>query len=284
MSARTGDSVKTVVPKSFMANTRIELELGGANRHQSSVGNVSGLASCQVWEAGSGHCGESNKHLRKFRVGTLNVNTLRGRVCEVVETLSRRKVDVCCIQETRYRSGNCRSQWQGHQVQALLVRKWQRHCRCRSVCGRRMDRESFWGSENLRQNYHSLPACGYLPVCALQSGLSDEVKDLFFDQLRAVTARIPASEFLIPCGDWNGHVGHAGTGYKEVHGAKGYGRPEPDVKGERILEYALAFDLLLGNTCFKKRDSHITYKSGNTATQIDFILFRRTMRKLVTDV
>ena len=29
------------------------------------------------------------------------------------------------------------------------------------------------------------------------------------------------------------------------------------VEGERILEYALAFDLLLGNTCFKKRDSHL---------------------------
>ena len=26
--------------------------------------------------------------------GSLNVNTLRGRVCEVVETLSQRKVDV----------------------------------------------------------------------------------------------------------------------------------------------------------------------------------------------
>ena len=65
----------------------------------------------------------------------------------------------------------------------------------------------------------------------------------------------------------------------------GYGRPEPDVEGERILEYALAFDLLLGNTCFKKRDSHLTtYRSGNAATQIDFILFCRTMRKLVTDV
>ena len=65
----------------------------------------------------------------------------------------------------------------------------------------------------------------------------------------------------------------------------GYDRPEPDVKGERTLEYALAFDLLVENTCFKKRDSHlITYKSGNIATQIDFILFRRTMRRLVTDV
>ena len=50
-----------------------------------------------------------------------------------------------------------------------------------------------------------------------------------FDQLRAVTARIPASEFLIPCGDWNGHVGRACTGYREVHGGMGYGRPESDV-------------------------------------------------------
>ena len=30
-------------------------------------------------------------------MGTLNVNTLKGRVCEVVETLSRRKVDLCCV-------------------------------------------------------------------------------------------------------------------------------------------------------------------------------------------
>ena len=110
-------------------------------------------------------------------------------------------------------------------------------------------------------------------------------KDLFFDQLHAVTARIPRSELLIPCGDWNGHVGRAGTEYREVNGGMGYGRSEPDVEGERILEYALAFDLLLGNTCFKKRDRHlITYKSGNAATQIDFILFPRAMHKLVTDV
>ena len=84
---------------------------------------------------------------------------------------------------------------------------------------------------------------------------------------------------------WNGHVGRAGTGYREVHGGMGYGWPEPDVEGERILEYALAFDLLLGNTCFKKGDSHLTtYRSGNAARQIDFILFCRTMRRLVTDV
>ena len=40
-------------------------------------------------------------------MGTLSVITLRGRVCEVVETLSSRKVDVCCIQETIFSGGSC---------------------------------------------------------------------------------------------------------------------------------------------------------------------------------
>ena len=121
-----------------------------------------------------------------------------------------------------------------------------------------------------------------LSVYATPCGLSDSVKDLFYDQLRAVTAMIPASEFLIPCGDWNGHVGSTGSGYKEVHVGYGYGKPDPDSEGERILEYELAYDLFFCNTCFKKRDSHlITYRSGNTATQIDFMLFRKSLRKLV---
>ena len=274
-----------------MAMTSTGTLLGGANRHQSSVGDVSGLASCQVWEAGSGHCGESSKHLRKFRVGTLNVNTLRGRVCEVVETLSRRKVDVCCIQETRYRGGNCRIikgkntryklYWSGNDkgtagVGVFVAEEWiEKVFEVQRVCDRILLVKLIVGQRVVT----------LLSVYAPQSGLSDVDKDLFFDQLRAVTARIPRSELLIQCGDWNGHVGRAGTEYREVHGGMGYGRSEPDVEGERILEYALAFDLLLGNTCFKKRDSHlITYKSGNAATQIDFILFPRAMRKLVTDV
>ena len=237
MSARTGDPVKkTIVPKSYMASRKIGSELCSANRHQSSVGNISGLASCQVWEAG--HCGESSKHLRKFRVGTLSVNTLRGRVCKVVETLSRRKVDVCCIQETRYRGGNCRTIkcedtryklcWSGNDkgtagVGVFVAEEWIEKVFVQRVSDRIILVKLIVGQHVVT----------FLSVYAPQSGLSDEVKDLFFDQLCAVTARIPASEFLIPCGDWNGHVGRAGTGYREVHGGMGYGRPEPDVEGER---------------------------------------------------
>ena len=56
---------------------------------------------------GSGHCIESSKHLRTFKVCIVNVNTLKGWVCEPVVTLSLRKVDHCCVQDTRYYSGHC---------------------------------------------------------------------------------------------------------------------------------------------------------------------------------
>ena len=127
-----------------MAESTNEVTLGDAGRNQISVSGVSGLAPSQVWGAGSGHCGKSSKHLRNFRVGTLNVNTLKGRVCEVVETLSRRKVDLCCVQETRYRGGKWPyNDGQRLKVQTVLVWKQQGYCWCWSVCGREVDREGF---------------------------------------------------------------------------------------------------------------------------------------------
>ena len=163
-------------------------------------------------------------------------------------------MDVCCIEETRYHGGNCctikdkdtryKFYWSGNDkgtagVGVFVAEEWIEKV---FEVQRVSDRITL---VKLVVGQHAVT---FLSVYAPQSGLSVEVKDLFFDQLRAVTARIPASEFLIPCGDWNGHVGRAGTGYREVHGGMGYGRPEPDVEGERTLEYALAFDLLVGNT------------------------------------
>ena len=80
----------------------------GRSRHDKRKNRKSRLGPSQVWRAGSGHCSKSSKHLRNFRVGTLNVNTQKGRDSQVVETLSHRKVDLCCGQETRYRGGHCR--------------------------------------------------------------------------------------------------------------------------------------------------------------------------------
>ena len=76
--------------------------IGGAGNHR-LVGSVSGLAARGCGAAGSGPCGESSKCPKSFRVGTLNVGTMKGKASEVVETLSRRRVDLCCLQETRWK-------------------------------------------------------------------------------------------------------------------------------------------------------------------------------------
>ena len=44
----------------------------------------------------------------KLRVCSLNVGTMRGRASEVVETMSRRNVDACYIQEVRWRGASTR--------------------------------------------------------------------------------------------------------------------------------------------------------------------------------
>ena len=80
-------------------------------------------------------------------------------------------------------------------------------------------------------------------------------------------------------------MGRAGVGFRDVHGGFGYGPEAPDAEGESILEFALANGLVVGNTCFKKSDNHlITYRSGGATTQVDYILYRKSMRKQVLNV
>ncbi|ESN96759.1 hypothetical protein HELRODRAFT_163870 [Helobdella robusta] len=39
-----------------------------------------------------------------LRLGTLNVGSLTGRSMEIAEMLERRRIDICCLQETRWKS------------------------------------------------------------------------------------------------------------------------------------------------------------------------------------
>ena len=67
--------------------------------------NASDLTDSRVWNAGSGS-GESSEHSKTtFRVASLNVGSLKNRGNEAVETMFRRRVDICAIQEHRWAGG-----------------------------------------------------------------------------------------------------------------------------------------------------------------------------------
>ena len=59
-----------------------------------------------------------------------------------------------------------------------------------------------------------------------------------------------------------------------VHGRWVYGSRNKE--GDAILEEALAHGLVILNTLFKKRESHlVTYESRGIKTQVDYIMTRR---------
>ena len=47
-------------------------------------------------------------------------------------------------------------------------------------------------------------------------------------------------------------------------------------RGRKVLDFVVAFDLMIANTFFRKRESHlVTFSSGHHFSQIDFVLTRR---------
>ena len=209
-----------------------------------------------------------------FKIASWNIGTMRGRSSEIVETITRRNVDLCCVQEVRWRGASARHItgkdsrykffWVGNNqgtsgVGVLLAEKWvDKVYDIKRVSDRIMLIKLLVGEAVLT----------VLFVYAPQTGLEESTTDAFYASLQTVISELPDKEIVIPCGDWNGHVGREAAGYEGVRGGSGYGESNAD--GDRVLV---------------KRDSHlITYQSGNAKTQIDFILVRKRNLKMAKDI
>jgi hypothetical protein len=97
-----------------------------------------------------------------------------------------------------------------------------------------------------------------------------------------LVSSMPISEKLFIGGDLNGHVGSTRVGFDGVQGGFGYGSRNQE--GEGILNFALAYDLIVTKTLFRKIVSHlVTFSSGKHYRQINFILARREDRHVCLD-
>jgi hypothetical protein len=109
---------------------------------------------------------------------------------------------------------------------------------------------------------------------APQIGLNESVKMQFWEELDALVSSVPIYEKIFIGGDLNGHVASTRVGFDGVHGGFEYGSRNQE--GEVILNFVLAYDLIVANTLFRKKVSHlVTFSSGQHCSQIDFILTRR---------
>jgi hypothetical protein len=97
-----------------------------------------------------------------------------------------------------------------------------------------------------------------------------------------LVSSVPISEKLFIGGDLNGHVGSTRVCFDWVHEGFGYGSRNQE--GDSILNFVVVYNLIVANTLFRKRVSHlVTFSSGQHCSQIDFILVRREDRHTSLD-
>lgn len=218
-----------------------------------------------------------------LRFATLNIGTLTGRSRELAELLKRRRVDIACIQETRWKGQKSRDIGDGYKLiyhgttntkgVAVIISEDLRS-RVAEV-HRHSDRLMSVVIDTDDRRLHIYSA--YAP----QTGCEEDEKDHFWQELYDQVSSCPAEDLLLLGGDLNGHVGSARDGYN-CHGGNGYGMRNDD--GCRILDFAEATDLVIANTFFQKRTSHlITYTSRPNTSQIDFVLLRKRDFPIVVD-
>ena len=214
----------------------------------------------------------------KMRLGTWNIGTLTGKSMEVVEVMVRRRINIMCLQETK---------WVGSKAKDLEnsgFKLWYSGTnRTRNGVGIIVDKTLTQDVVDVKRVGDRIMAIkivigqeliNVISAYAPQVGLDTSSKEKFWEDLGDLVQGIAQTEKLFIGGDLNGHVGRETGNYGGFHGGHGFGERNED--GEAILDFAMAYDLFLANTFFKKREEHvITYKSGSSKTQIDFLLMRK---------
>ncbi|XP_070015965.1 uncharacterized protein [Nicotiana sylvestris] len=146
-------------------------------------------------------------------------------------------------------------------------------------CWRQVGRMSTSKREQLGR---ALAKGGGKRAYAPQVGLDEEIKRRFWEGLDDISRSIPPSERLFVEEDFNGHIGSSAGGYTEVHNVFGFG--ERNGGGTSLLDFAKAFDLVIANSSFPKREEHlVTYQNSVARTQIDYLLLKRYDRRLCED-
>ena len=148
---------------------------------------------------------------------------MRGKASEVVETTSRRRVDLCCLQETRWKTNL--------KLIAGRVSRY-KYFGCgkdEGTCGEGiLQAEKWWEKvfEVIRVSDRIIlirMVVGsfvfvFVSVHVPQANLSESVKDQFYYELQSTIARVSSSEQLIISEDWNGHIGSHSTAFEDVRG------------------------------------------------------------------
>ena len=185
---------------------------------------------------------------------------------EFVDIMVNRKINILCIQETKWVGEKAK------EIDSLGFKLWYSgRSRTRNGVGVIIDKSLKDNVVEIKRIDDSIIALkivvdtkiiNVISVYAPQVGLNICSKKKFWNDLEGLIQMIPLEEKIFIGGDLNGHVGRVVEDFKNIHG--GYEFGVTNEEGRTILDFALAYDFAIANTLFKKREEHIiTYKNGS---------------------
>ncbi|XP_028796772.1 craniofacial development protein 2-like [Neltuma alba] len=221
----------------------------------------------------------------KIRFSTWNVRTLYGKSREVVEVMGKRKINILCLQETKYvgkkafEFTNRFKLWYTGKVGTrngaviIIDNEWKQNVvEVKRIEDRIISLRIIVGRDTIN----------VISVYAPQVEAEDRFKEKFWTDMENLIQSTPTIEKIFIGNDLNEHVGKDVGQYAGAHSGMDF--RVRNNEGQAIIDFSFAYNLKIVNTCFKKRNEHlITYKSRIHRSQIDFFLVRNPDRKLYTN-
>ena len=248
------------------------------NLAPSPVQPLSGQGVLRIPRSAAARIVDRIKHPEQtlLKIGTYYVGTITGKGRELAGMMTRRKLDILCVQETRWKGNKARELGDGCKL--FYSGADGRGRNGIGIVTRAPHNENIISVTRKNDRMMSVKLIvgetifNVMSIYAPQKDCEEEEKDKFWQDLDSMWSEIPDDERVVVAGDFNGHIGESNAGIERIHGGYGSGRQNCD--GEKLVDFAVAGDLAILNSFYCKKD-YITYASGGQETQLDYILYRR---------
>ena len=221
-----------------------------------------------------------------IRVGTWNVRTMNqsGKFEEVEKEVKRLKMSICGLSEVRWiGAGEAKGE-----SSTFYYSGGDRHERGVGIMVTKEVEKSVLGYWAVSERVIMMKVKGhpfnmnFIQVYAPTTESSEEEVDEFYEELEEAWIQCKSQEVTLVMGDFNAKVGKGR--FENVVGP--YGLGDRNYRGERLISWSDANNLLLVNTWFRKHQRHLwTWKSpgDNHRNQIDYIAINQRFRNSVLD-
>ncbi|KAL7837360.1 hypothetical protein SRHO_G00270710 [Serrasalmus rhombeus] len=207
----------------------------------------------------------------EVRVGTLNIGTMTAKGRELADMMERRKVDILCVQETRWKGSKARNIGGGFK---LFYHGVERKRNGVGIILKEQLVKSVLDVKRVSDRIMSLKLevdgviLNVVSSYAPQVGCQLEEKEEFWSKMDEVVDGVPREEKLMIGAGFNGHVGEGNRGDEEVLGM--YGVKDRNVEGQMVVDFAKRMEMAVVNTYSQKREEHrVTYKSGGREIELE---------------